>query len=127
MALIGTKQAANAEFRQLIQNAPTNLKKQLLGRWRDLRSQKARDMNGEVDSTVLRSSLNDSIEAIVTTILPSGGLAMIPKAQQSDIDLITYLQNQKPDAAAATLRTRATCRRQHLIGSVKRRLSLVVS
>ena len=99
--------AANAEFRQLIQNAPTNLKKQLLGRWRDLRSQKARDMNGEVDSTVLRSSLNDSIEAIVTTILPSGGLAMIQKAQQSDIDLITYLQNQKPDAAAATLRTRA--------------------
>ena len=103
---------ANRTFRALIEDAPTKLKKELLNRWRALRSQKERDSGGEIDSTVLSTSLKNSTNAIVSTILPEGGLAMIQAANEAGIDIVDYINKLKPDEAAAIQRIRTYLQKQ---------------
>ena len=97
---------AQAQFRSLVDGAPTALKKELLNRWRSLRGQKERDASGEIDSTVMSTGLKNSANTIVGTILPKGGLEMIAAAEARGVDIVTYLREQNPQAAAAIQRVR---------------------
>ena len=97
---------AQKEFRGLINGAPTTLRKELIRRWRALRNQKESDSKGEIDSTVMSSSLTNSTNAIVKTILPAGGLPMIKAAEKMGVPLLDYLRTQKPDSYAAIQRVR---------------------
>ena len=111
--------AANSTFRALIEDAPTKLKKELLNRWRSLRSQKERDSGGEIDSTVLSTSLKNSTNAIVNTILPVGGMEMIAVAEEQGVDILTYMMSQKPKEAAAIQRIRTYLQKQ-AAGEIRR-------
>lgn len=98
--------AANSRFRELIQEAPTALRKQLVQRWRSLRGQKASEINGQLDSTVMSTSLKNSTDAIIATILPGKGIAMLQQAEAEGLGIMEYLTRFKPDSAAAMQRVR---------------------
>ena len=105
--------AANKAFRSLVSGAPTKLRKELVNRWRSLRNQKERDTSGEIDSTVLSSSLKNSTNAIVMTILPAGGMEMIAAADESGVEILDYMMRQKAkrgcsDSAGSDLSTEAS-------------------
>ena len=98
--------SAQAKFRQLIDGAPTELKKELLNRWRSLRGQKERDAGGEVDSTTMTTGLKNATGSILNTILPEGGTGMLKKAKAKGLSVVDYIEKYEKDKFSSIQRIR---------------------
>ena len=97
---------AQQRFKELTENAPAPLKKELLSRWRSLRGQKKSDASGEIDSTTMTNGLKNATSSILNTILPEGGTAMIKRAQAKGMNILDYIEKFEGDKFASIQRIR---------------------
>ena len=94
--------AARKEFRELIRNAPSDLKQDAQRRWERLMDRSERKANGSINSSVMRSNIDLATKSILEKILPPKGLGMLNKATELKVPLLDYIiQNDGASAAAA--------------------------
>lgn len=100
--------AANRRFRQLTENAPQGVLKELRKKWRTLREDKRREQSGELDSSVMNDEVDLRVKALVQKIFPSKGAEILDWMERNPGgDLVGYLstvnaQKAKVFAAATS-------------------------
>ncbi len=97
--------AARREFRDLIRNAPREIKQDAQRQWERLVDRSERKSNGSVNSSVMRSNIDLATKSILEKILPPKGLGMIQKAEKLKVPLLDYIIQKDGVSAAAAVRT----------------------
>lgn len=94
--------AARKEFRDLIRNAPSDLKQDAQRRWERLMDRSEKKAEGSINSSVMRSNIDLATKSILEKILPPKGLGMLNKAAALKVPLLDYIvQNDAASAEAA--------------------------
>ena len=94
--------AARKEFRDLIRNAPSDLKQDAQRKWERLVDRSKRKAEGSIDSSVMRTNINLATKSILEKILPSEGLGMLKEAAKIGAPLLDYIiQNDSVSAEGA--------------------------
>lgn len=96
--------AARKEFRDLIRNAPREIKQDAQRQWERLVDRSEKKANGSIDSSVMRSNIDLATKSIISKILPKKGLGMINKAKVLDVPLLDYITQNDSAAGAAAVR-----------------------
>lgn len=97
--------AARKEFRDLIRNAPREIKQDAQRQWERLIDRSEKKSNGSIDSSVMRSNIDLATKSILEKILPPKGLGMLNKAAELKVPLLDYIIQNDGASAAAAVRT----------------------
>ena len=91
---------ANRRFRQLIRNAPQQVRQDLQKRWRTLREDKRREQSGELDSSMMNEQVSLKIKALVSKVFPEKGVEILRWMNDNPGgDLVGYLSRVDMDKA----------------------------
>jgi hypothetical protein len=94
--------AARKDFRDLIRNAPSDLKQDAQRKWERLVDRSERKAEGSIDSSVMRTNINLATKSILEKILPSEGFGMLKEAAEIGVPLLDYIiQNDSVSAEGA--------------------------
>ena len=84
--------AANRRFRQLTENAPQGVLKELRKKWRTLREDKRREQSGELDSSMMNEQVDLRVKALVRKVFPEDGAELLRWMNDNPGgDLVGYL------------------------------------